>query len=165
MNRRSAGVLATLAAAALATTPGAAFAAEPPQHLSMAFDEPTEVTHVDGLGPRCPDFTGTLVENRHLDLDGWIKDDGTAHARTAVTARVSLVPDDPNGTAYAGAYTQRQTGNFTAYGDDDRIVTTTTHGTLEGTDGSSFRISEVVHFSVNHHGTVHASFDRFHCAG
>ncbi|HET7305793.1 MAG TPA: hypothetical protein VFJ12_14725 [Segeticoccus sp.] len=158
-------LVAALAPAVAIATPGAAFAAGPPQHLTFSFDEPTEVSHVDSLGARCPDFVGTLVEERHLELDGWMKEDGTAHARTDVTAQVKLVPDDPQGVSYSGGYTQHQTGAFTAYGDDDRVVTTTTHGTIAGSDGSSYRISEVVHFSVAKDGAVHASFDRFRCEG
>jgi hypothetical protein len=161
--RRPALVLAGALALVLPAT--AAQAAGGPTPLSLSFDEPVVTTSVDGLGRGCPAFTGVLEEQRHLDIDGWIKPDGTAHARTLVTALVTLTPDDPEAPAYVGRYTQHQTGQFTAAGDDERVVTTTMHGALRGSDGSSYRISEVVHLSFDAHGAVRSSFDRMHCGG
>jgi hypothetical protein len=43
------------------------------------------------------------------------------------------------------------------------VVTTTTHGSLTGSDGSSWRLTEVVHFSVDARGELRAGFDRMHC--
>lgn len=159
---RRALVVAAVTAGLGCPTP-AAFAASPADHLSMSFDEPVSVMHVDGLGRGCPAFTGSLVENRHLDITGWVRDDGAAHALTAVAATVALVPDDTGAVSYSGGYTAHQTGSFTAGGDDDRVVTTTTHGLITGTDGSSYRISEVAHFALDGNGDVRAWFDKFHC--
>jgi hypothetical protein len=156
--------LAVVAAALLAATGVAApVQAAVPEHLTMSFDEDPAITPVDGLGPGCPAFSGTLSEYRHLDLAGTVLSDGTVHGRTLVTATVTLTPDDPGAPSYAGGYTSRQTGFFTDGGDDDRVVTTTTHGVITGTDGSSYRISEVVHFSVDAQGNLRAWFDRFRC--
>jgi hypothetical protein len=159
---RRALVVAAVAAALGFATP-AAFAASPVHHLSMSFDEPVSVMHVDGLGRGCPAFTGFLVENRHLDISGWVRDDGAAHALTVVDASVALVPDDAGAVSYSGGYTAHQTGSFTAGGDDDRVVTTVTHGRITGTDGSAYKISEVVHFALDGNGTVRSSFDKFRC--
>lgn len=159
---RRALVVAAVATALGCATP-AAYAASPVDHLSMSFDEPVSVTHLDGLGRGCPAFTGSLVENRHLDITGWVRDDGAAHAITLVTATVSLVPDETSAVSYSGGYTARQTGSFTAGGDDDRVVTTTTHGVITGTDGSSYRIGEVAHFALDGDGNVRSWFDKFHC--
>jgi len=159
---RRALVVAAVATALGCATP-AAFAASPVQHLSMSFDEPVSVMHVDGLGRGCPAFTGSLVENRHLDISGWVRDDGAAHALTVVDASVALVPDDPGAVSYSGGYTAHQTGSFTAGGDDDRVVTTVTHGVISGTDGTSYRISEVAHLALDGNGGARAWFDKFHC--
>jgi hypothetical protein len=159
---RRALVVAAAAAAVGWVTP-AAFAASPVNHFSMSFDEPVSVMHVDGLGRGCPAFTGNLVENRHLAITGWVRDDGAAHALTVVTATVALVPDEAGAVSYSGGYAARQTGSFTAGGEDDRVVTTTTHGLINGTDGSSYKISEVAHFSVDGKGDVRAWFDKLHC--
>lgn len=159
---RRALVVAASACALAATTPPA-FAVSPVHQLSISFDEPVSVMHVDGLGRGCPAFTGSLVENRHLEITGWFRDDGAAQARTVATATVALVPDETEAVSYSGGYTAHQTGSFTAGGDDDRVVTTTTHGRISGTDGSSYRISEVVHFSLDGNAAVRTSFDKFHC--
>lgn len=156
-------VVVAVVATALGCTAPTAFADSPVEHLSMSFDEPVSVMHVDGLGRGCPAFTGSLVENRHLEITGWVRDDGAAHARTVVTATVALVPDESGAVAYSGGYTAGQTGSFTAGGDDDRVVTTVTHGVISGTDGSSYRISEVAHFALDGNGDVRAWFDKFHC--
>lgn len=50
-------------------------------------------------------------------------------------------------------------------GHGDWSLTTTTHGTITGSDGSTWRISEVAHFSVDAAGTVRAGFDRMRCEG
>ena len=159
---RAALVVAAVTTAIGCATP-AAFAASPVHHLSMSFDEPVSVMHVDGLGRGCPAFSGSLVENRHLDITGWVRDDGAAHALTDVTATVALVPDEASDVSYSGGYTAHQTGSFTAGGDDDRVVTTVTHGAISGTDGSSYKISEVAHFALDGNGDVRAWFDKFHC--
>lgn len=161
MRRALVGVVAATAAIATLAPTTPAFADSPLLHMS--FDEDPVVTAIDGLGAGCPAFSGTLEEDRHLEINGFVKDDGTAHARTDVSASVTLTPDDPAAVAYIGGYTSHQTGVFTDLGDDDRQVTTTTHGTLTGSDGSSFRITEVVHFSIDRNGHVRAWFDRFHC--
>jgi hypothetical protein len=155
-------VVAAVATALGCATP-TAFAASPVDHLSMSFDEPVSVMHVAGLGRDCPAFTGNLVENRHLDISGWIRDDGAAHALTAVTATVELVPDEASAVSYSGGYTAHQTGSFTAGGDDDRVVTTVTHGAISGTDGSSYKINEVAHFALDGAGDVRAWFDKLNC--
>jgi hypothetical protein len=165
--RRAATVAAALLAAtglAAPATAAPAPATSAPQRFSVSFDEEPVVTPVDGLGTGCPAFTGTLTERRHLQIDGLIQPDGTAHARTLVTASVTLAPSDPTTPSYAGGYTSRQSGLFSNGGNDDRVVTTTTHGTIIGTDGSSYRISEVVHLTLDAHGSVRAWFDRFHCS-
>ena len=159
---RRALVVAAVATALGCATP-AAFAASPVDHFSMSFDEPVSITHVDGLGRGCPAFTGNLVEDRHLEITGWLRDDGAAHALTLVTATVSLVPDEGGAVSYTGGYVGRQTGSFTGGGEDDRVVTTTTHGLIDGTDGSSYKISEVAHFSLDGTGDVRAWFDKLHC--
>jgi hypothetical protein len=133
------------------------------QHLAFSYPEDPVVGHVDGLGAGCPAFAGTLEEDRFLQVSGIMKPDGTGHARTDVAATVTLTPDDAAAVSYNGGYAQHQTGFFVDEGHGDRSVMTTTHGTLTGSDGSSWRISEVVHFSVDAAGTVRASFDRMHC--
>jgi hypothetical protein len=80
-----------------------------------------------------------------------------------VTATVSLTPVEPSAVSYTGSYVQHQTGFFVDDGHGDRVVTTTTHGTLTGSDGSSARLTEVVHVSVDGSGTVRAWFDRMRC--
>lgn len=94
-----------------------------------------------------------------------MKPDGTAHARTDVTATVTLTADDTAAISYTGGYAQHQTGFFVDDGHGDRTVTTTTHGTITGSDGSRWRISEVAHFSVDAAGTVRAGFDRMRREG
>lgn len=117
---------------------------------------------VDGLGPDCPGLVGTLTEYRHIDVEGWIRDDGAAHAAVVATATVTLAPEG-GGTSYAGGYVERQTGQFTGYGDDDRVVTAVTHGVLTGTDGSTYRISEVSHLAIDGTGRPTVWFDRLSC--
>jgi hypothetical protein len=158
--RRSVIVAGLVAAA---TTLAAPSYAAPPQHLTFSYDEAPVLTHLDGIGTGCPAFSGTLEEDRHLDVIGTMSNDGTGHARTEVTATVVLTPDAPGSTSYAGGYTQRQSGFFVDDGHGDRVVTTTTHGLLTGSDGSVWRISEVAHLSVDAQGTVHAWFDRMRC--
>jgi hypothetical protein len=53
---------------------------------------------------------------------------------------------------------------FTASGDDERVVITTTHGELTGSDGSTYRIREVAHVVVGDAGTVRVWFDRSSCS-
>lgn len=153
----AAGVLAGTALA------GPSYAGSGVQHLTFSYPEDPVATHVAGLGIGCPAFAGTLEEERYLDVSGIMKPDGTGHARTQVTATVTLSPDDPSAVSYTGSYAQHQTGFFVDGGHGDRSVTTTTHGSLTGSDGSTWRISEVVHFSVSHDGTVRAGFDRLRC--
>ncbi|HET8604514.1 MAG TPA: hypothetical protein VFM09_11335 [Marmoricola sp.] len=159
--RRTAVV--ALAAAAVTALSAPSYADGGVQHLAFSFDEDPVVTQVDGIGAGCPGFTGTLEEDRHLEIAGIMKADGTGHATTDVTATVALTPSDPAAASYSGDYTQHQTGFFVDDGHGDRVVTTTTHGTLTGSDGSAWRISEVVHFSVDASGTVRAWFDRMRC--
>jgi hypothetical protein len=140
----------------------AAHAGSPTQHLAFSYDEESAVSTVDGL-PGCPDLVGTLTENRHLDAVGWIKPDGTAHAVTTVTASLTLAAQDGTRPSYVGGYVQQQTGQFTAYGDDERVVTATTHGNLVGSDGSSYRISEVTHLAIDGAGRAPVWFDRLRC--
>lgn len=152
------GVLAaacTLAAPALADS-GV-------QHLTFSFDEEPVVTEIGGIGPGCPAFVGTLEEDRHLEVDGIMKPDGTGHARTDVTATVTLTPDDPGAVSYTGSYVQHQAGFFVDEGHGDRVVTTTTHGTLVGSDGTTATLTEVVHVTVDGRGTVRVWFDRMRC--
>ena len=155
-------LVAALAAAPLLLMP-AAHATSPVRHLSMSFDEDPVVSTVAGLSPGCPGLTGTLTETRHLDIRGWIKADGTAHAVTTATATVTLLPDDSSRPSYTGGYVTRESGQYTAGGADERIDTATTHGYLVGTDGSSYRISEVGHLTVDGTGTPRIWFDRFRC--
>jgi hypothetical protein len=133
------------------------------QHLTFAYPEDPVLTRVDGLGAGCPAFTGTLEEDRYLEVSGIMKPDGTGHARTDVAATVTLTPDDAAAVSYAGSYAQHQTGFFVDEGHGDRTATTTTHGTIIGSDGSTWRITEVAHFSVDATGTVRATFDRMRC--
>jgi hypothetical protein len=133
------------------------------QHLTFAYPEDPVLTRIDGLGIGCPAFVGTLEEDRYLDVSGIIKPDGTGHARTDVAATVILTPDDAAGVSYTGSYAQHQTGFFVDDGHGDRAVTTTTHGAITGSDGSTWQISEVAHFSVDATGTVRATFDRMRC--
>ncbi len=159
--RRAALVAGALAAAALVTAP--VHADSGVQHLTFTFDEDPVVTHVTGLGTGCPAFTGTLEEDRHLDMSGIMKADGTGHATTSVTATVTLTPDDPDAVTYTGGYTQHQTGSFVDEGHGDRVVTTTTHGLITGSDGTTWRIQEVVHLSLDARGAVRSTFDRMRC--
>jgi hypothetical protein len=164
---RRAAVVLTVAAATMAwpaTATATAQAAGGVQRLTFSYDEPPVVTQVDGIGPGCPAFTGTLEEDRHLEVAGIIKSDGTGHAHTDVTATVTLTPDDAAAVSYTGSYVQHQTGFFVDDGHGDRVVTTTTHGTITGSDGSVARITEVVHVAVDGHGTVRVWFDRMRCA-
>lgn len=133
------------------------------QHLAFSFDE-TASSPMDSLGRGCPDFSGTVLEQRHDELAGIMQADGTVHGRTTATSSVRLVPDDPAETSYTGGYTLRQSGTFGSAGTEDRVVTSVAHGRLTGSDGSALGFTEVVHFSVAHDGTVRASFDRPHCS-
>lgn len=158
--------LLVVAAGTLAT----AWAVAPPayadsgvQHLTFSFDEPAS-SHLAGLGSGCPAFTGTLLEQRHNELAGVMLPDGTVHARTTAASEVVLVPDDAGAVSYRGGYVLHQSGTFTDGGEDDTVVTSTVHGTMTGSNGSAFRLTEVVHFSVSHDGTVRVAFDRPHCS-
>lgn len=155
-------LVTTLAAAPLLLMP-AAHAASPVQHLSMSYDEDPVVSTVDGLGPDCPDLVGTLTETRHLDITGWFKPDGTAHATTTVTATVTLVPGDSSAPSYSGGYVTHESGQYTAFGEGERIDTATTQGHLDGSDGSSYRISEVGHLTIDGTGRPSVFFDHFRC--
>lgn len=159
--RRIALMTAVVAAATCLAAPS--YAGSGVQHLTFNFDEDPVFTHVNGLGTGCPDFTGTLEEDRHLHLSGIMKVDGSAHATTDVTATVTLTPDDPSAVSYAGGYTQHQAGFFVDEGRGDRVVTTTTHGVITGSDGSTWPIDEVVHLSLDADGVARAAFDRFRC--
>lgn len=161
MRRRVALMGAVVAAATCLAAPS--YAESGVQHLTFTYDEDPVSTHVNGLGAGCPDFTGTLEEDRHLHLSGIMKPDGSAHATTDVTATVTLTPDDPSAVCYTGSYTQHQTGFFVDEGRGDRVVTTTTHGVITGADGSTRPLDEVVHLSLDAHGAVRATFDRFRC--
>jgi hypothetical protein len=158
--RRALAVTAGVVAATALTAPSYAGA---PLHLSFLYDEDPVITHVDGIGADCPSFVGILEEDRHLEAVGTMKADGTGHARTDVTATVVLTPDDPAAVSYTGGYTQHQSGFFIDDGHGDRVVSTTTHGRITGSDGSSWRISEVAHVTVDAHGNVRTSFDRMRC--
>ena len=163
---RHPGLVGAVGASLLATATAVAapsYAGSGVQHLTFSYPEDPVVTSVAGLGAGCPAFVGTLEEDRHLDVNGIMKPDGTGHARTDVTASVTLTPGDPGAIAYTGGYAQHQTGYFVDDGHGDRSVTTTTHGILTGSDGSTWKISEVGHFSVDASGTVRASFDRMRC--
>jgi hypothetical protein len=162
VRRALAAALAVGAATVLATGAATASYADSPL-LHMSFDEEPVSTVIGGLGPGCPAFTGTLVENRHLEITGFFRDGGAAYARTFVSATVTLTPADAGDPSYTGSYVSRQTGAFADYGESDRQVTTTTHGRIEGSDGSSYGLDAVVHFSVDGNGVVRAWVDDFHC--
>ena len=162
MKRAIAATLAVGAATLLATGAAAASYADSPL-LHMSYDEPPVATDINGLGPGCPAFTGALVENRHLEITGFFKDNGDAYARTFVSATVTLTSVDAADPSYTGSYTSRQTGVFTDFGNDDRQVTTTTHGQIDGSNGSSYGLDAVVHFSVDGNGVVRSWVDDFHC--
>ncbi len=161
MRRRAVLIAAAVAATTCLAAPSNAESGV--QHLTFSYDEAPVISPVNGLGAGCPGFTGTLEEDRHLLLSGIMKGDGSAHATTDVTATVTLTPDDPAAVAYAGSYTQHQTGFFLYEGHSDRVVTTTTHGVITGSDGSTWPIQEVVHLSLDAHGVERATFDRFRC--
>jgi hypothetical protein len=159
--RRAVVAGAVASAAALVAAP--AYAGTAAEHYAFSFDE-TATTSVDGLGPGCPDFTGTMFEDRHDDLAGVMLGDGTVHGRTLATSRISLVPDTPGATSYTGSVVYRETGTYVNEGEDDWRETATVHGVLTGDDGSEFGFTEVVHMSVDARGTVRSSFDRMHCS-
>jgi hypothetical protein len=159
----AAGLMAAgLAAAALGLVTSGPADAAGVQHLTFSFDE-TAAEHVEGIGAGCPDFIGTLVEQRHDELAGVMLSDGTVHGRTVATARVQLVPDDPEAVSYDGGYVLHETGTYAHAGQDDWIETSTVHGTLTGSDGSSFRIAEVMHLTTRPDGTAQVWFDRMSC--
>jgi hypothetical protein len=135
------------------------------QHLAFEYAEEPVVTSVDGLGVGCPDFTGTLEEDRYLKASGILKRDGTGHATSDVVATVELTPDASSAVSYTGSYAEHQAGFFADDGHGDRVVTTTTHGVLEGSDGSTWRIQEVAHLAVDARGTVRVWFDDLRCTG
>ncbi len=155
------GIAGAAASTALLAAP--AYADGGPEHYSFAFDE-SAATLVDGLGTGCPDFTGTMTEQRHDELDGIMLADGTVHGRTLATSQVSLVPGDAGATSYTGSVTYRETGTYVNDGMDDAVETATVHGSLVGDDGSRFRITEVIHLTVDAQGTVRSSFDRMRCS-
>jgi hypothetical protein len=158
-----AGVI-TIATAGLALGAAAPPASADPGQMrfAFAFDESSS-PHVEGLGIGCPVFTGTLTELRHNEIEGFVNADGTGHARTVATATITLVPDDSSMPSYAGSYTSRQTGTFDDAGATDRAVTTTVHGVIAGTDGSTYGVMEVAHFSLDGQGTIRVWFDRMSC--
>lgn len=164
--RRVAVVLALTAAtaavsASLVGVP--AYADTPTEHYALSFDE-TATTDVGGLGTGCPDFSGTMTEDRHDELTGVMLADGTVHGRTVATSQISLVPADPAATSYTGSIVYRETGTYVNEGEDDWRETATVHGTLSGADGTEYRFTEVMHLSVDARGTVRSSFDRMHCS-
>jgi hypothetical protein len=152
-----------LVAASAALVAGPAYADPGASHLAFSFDESAS-TPVDGLGPGCPAFSGTLLEQRHNELTGVILPDGTVHGRTTATSEAVLVPDAPGAVSYSGGYVLHQSGTFADGGEDGTVVTSTVHGTMTGSDGSTFRLTEVVHVAVSHDGSVRVSFDRPHCS-
>lgn len=160
--RRTVAVVA-VAAASAAWPATAAHAESGVQHLAFSYDEEPVVTGISAIGPGCPAFSGTLEEDRHLEAAGTMKADGTGHARIDVTATVTLTPDDPTAVSYTGGYVEHQTGFFVDDGFGERVDTTVTHGTITGSDGSTARITEVVHVTVDGSGKVRAWFDRMRC--
>lgn len=156
-------MVVVLGVAAASLSSGPAYAGTPPEHYAFSFDE-VATSHVDGLGAGCPDFTGTMQEYRHDELSGVMLANGTVHGRTLATSRISLVPDDPDAASYTGSVVYRETGTYVNGGEDDWRETATVHGMLTGDDGSRFRVTEVMHLSVDAHGTVRSSFDRMRCS-
>lgn len=128
--------------------------------VGRSFDERPSVTRVDGLGPGCPDFTGALVERRHLQMSGYVRD-GVAHISTVVTATVVLRPASSGATSYRGSYRSVQAGVFDHHGHRTRRVTTLTVGTIHGSDGSTYGTVEVAHSRLGPDGPQGS--DRFHC--
>jgi hypothetical protein len=159
------GAAVAAAAVAVATLTGVpAYADSGAQHYTFSFDE-VATSHVDGLGAGCPAFVGTMTEQRHDELAGTEVAGGTVHGRTLATSLVTLTPDDPSAVSYTGGYVFRETGTYVNDGADDWIETATVRGSLSGSDGSAYRLTEVVHLSVSHDGTVRATFDRLRCTG
>ncbi len=149
---------------AVATVAGSATAVGSPPRptlIHQSYDERPVSTHVDGLGPGCPDFIGTLTERRHLVVSGYERGD-TARVSTEVTATVTLDPDDPAGVSYQGRYRSLQVGTFAHHGHLDRKVATFTLGRVRGSDGSEFATVEEARTWHGADGRVHRR-DEFHC--
>jgi hypothetical protein len=126
--------------------------------VQRSFDERPVVTRVaHGLGPGCPDFTGTLTERRHVTQSGFVRPGGVAHISTVVTATVTLEPARAGDVSYRGSYRSVQAGVFLHHGHLVRNASTLTVGTVRGSDGSSFGTVEVKHTSHGH------TTDEFHC--
>lgn len=134
-----------------------------PTLIHQTYDERPIATHLNGLGPGCPDFTGTMTERRHLVVSGYRRGD-TVRVSTEVTATVTLVPDDPATVSYRGRYRSVQIGTFGNHGRRDDKVATFTLGHVRGSDGSAFGTIEEARTWRDSTGRAHQS-DRFHCDG
>lgn len=169
LSRGSVGVLVGVAAVLTASGAGPAAAGDHHrdrgrdrgQVVHRVFDEPTISTHVDGLGPGCPDFVGRLVEKRHLVQSGYLRG-RRARISTVVNATVRLLPDDETAVGYRGTYRSVQVGTFSRDGQRTIRSTTFTLGRLRGEDGSSFGTVEDARVWRDSDGHVHRS-DTLHC--
>lgn len=123
----------------------------------------TDTTPTDGLGLGCPAFVGTLEEHLIGSDIGFLAEDGVAHVRTRVNATVELMPADPNQVTYVGSYSMDQTGTYPSEGAGTKAMTRTVHGAILGNDGSTFRISEVLHLNTDGQGRTRATFDHLTC--
>lgn len=158
--RCSGAVLTAMAAFAVAAAPAVADSGR--QRIDNPWTE-QDVTQVDGIGPGCPAFTGTLVEDLTGRDVGFLTADGIAHVHTTVEGQVTLSPDANSAPSYRGSYTMIQTGTYPDDGADTRVMTRTVNGTITGSDGTSYDLHETLHLSVDGRGTTRASFDHLAC--
>lgn len=160
--RTCVGALLT-AAASLALAAGPASANGSPQHFDNTWTE-QDISQVDGIGPGCPAFVGTLEEDLTGADVGFLAADAIAHVHTTVNATVTLTPDDPAAASFDGSYTMIQTGIYPEEGEATRVVTRTVNGTINGSDGSSYNLHETLHLTVDGQGRPRADFDRMTCS-
>ncbi len=104
----------------------------------------------------CTGTTGAITDDEQDVFHITTLASGTLELSGHGTARVSFVPDEAGGIAYAG----EETFNFAATGNGPAFTTTvTTHLHLRGTDGSFITIGEVAHLTVTA-GGVRVELDR-----
>ena len=151
-----------VAVAALTMVAGPAMAAGGQQRIDNPWTE-LDVSHVDGIGPGCPTFVGTLAEDLTGRDVGFMSADGVAHVHTTVQGVVTLTPDGLNAPSYRGSYAMVQTGSYPDEGLGTKVMTRTVNGTLAGSDGTSYSMHETLHLITDGQGRTRADFDHLAC--
>ena len=146
MRRLSVVLLASLALLLVAVRPAAAAPVTTITHEKGLVD--TFVSVINGCDESGPLFKTTITSN--LVEKETVKDDGTFHGTSNLTAKVVSVPLDPNLPTYTGRWTLRGTFN----GNPSTLISVFTFSvTLKGTDGSTYSENELIHYNARPDGT------------